>query len=90
MEAMFETMDLDKDGRIDFGEFVAALQVADVVRWLEGKGLSEYRQAFSGMSGASRSPGRVRARLRHAVCLTSIHPHCRERHRRGGADESGK
>ena len=55
MEAMFETMDLDKDGKIDFGEFVAALQVADVVRWLEGKGLSEYRQAFSGMCGASRS-----------------------------------
>ena len=49
MEAMFETMDLDNDGKIDFGEFVAALQVADVVRWLEGKGLSEYRQAFSGI-----------------------------------------
>jgi len=47
MKILFENMDTDNDGIVDFAEFLAALEVSDVVQWLEGRGLGQYRQAFS-------------------------------------------
>lgn len=47
LKLLFENMDTDKDGSVCFSEFLAALEVSDVVQWLEGKGLSQYKQAFA-------------------------------------------